>query len=50
MVRILVGTMLDVGSGRRTPEEFAQLLAGAPRNDAGETAEPHGLYLASVRY
>jgi tRNA pseudouridine38-40 synthase len=50
MVRILVGTMLDVGAGRRTPDDFARLLAGAPRSDAGDTADPHGLYLASVRY
>jgi tRNA pseudouridine38-40 synthase len=50
MVRVLVGTMLDVGSGRRTPGEFAKLLEGAPRAAAGETVEAHGLYLASVRY
>lgn len=50
MVRILVGTMLEVGTGRRTPDDLARLLAGASRSDAGDTAEPHGLYLASVRY
>ena len=50
MVRVLVGTMLEVGSGRRSPDDFAPLLEGAPRSAAGETAEPHGLYLASVRY
>jgi len=48
MVRVLVGTMLEVGSGRRTPESFASLLAGAPRTAAGDTAPPHGLYLESV--
>ena len=48
MVRILVGTMLEAASGRRTPESFTQLLDGAPRTDAGETAPPHGLYLESV--
>lgn len=50
MVRVLVGTMLAVASGRRTPAEFAALLDGAPRSAAGETVGAHGLYLASVRY
>ena len=50
MVRILVGTMLEVASGRRSVESFAALLAGAPRPEAGETAPPHGLYLESVSY
>jgi tRNA pseudouridine38-40 synthase len=50
MVRILVGTMLDVAAGRRSVDEFGRLLEGAPRGAAGTTAEPHGLYLASVRY
>jgi tRNA pseudouridine38-40 synthase len=50
MVRALVGTMLEVASGRREREAFASLLEGAPRVRAGETAPAHGLYLASVRY
>jgi tRNA pseudouridine38-40 synthase len=50
MVRILVGTMLEVASSRRTVESFTQLLAGAPRPEAGETAPAHGLYLESVSY
>ncbi len=50
MVRILVGTMLEVASSRRTVESFRQLLAGASRPQAGETAPPHGLYLESVSY
>jgi tRNA pseudouridine38-40 synthase len=50
MVRGLVGTMLEVGGGRRTPDEFAALLEGAPREQGGDTAAAHGLYLASVRY
>jgi tRNA pseudouridine38-40 synthase len=50
MVRILVGTMLEVGGGRRSLDNFAQLLEGATRSDAGDTASPHGLYLESVGY
>jgi tRNA pseudouridine38-40 synthase len=50
MNRVLVGTMLDVASGRGTPEQFASLLAGRPRSEAGATAPAKGLALASVRY
>ena len=50
MVRVLVGTMLEVGSGRRPLEEFTALLDGAPRDAAGDTARAHGLFLAGVSY
>ena len=50
MVRALVGTMLEVGAGRRSVEDFVALLDGAPRERAGDTAQAHGLYLASVAY
>jgi len=45
MVRTLVGTMLE-----RDPDDFVGLLAGAPRDHAGSTAPPHGLYLIGVGY
>jgi tRNA pseudouridine38-40 synthase len=50
MNRVLVGTMLEVASGRRPMEQFLALLDGAQRTDAGRTAPAHGLALASVSY
>jgi tRNA pseudouridine38-40 synthase len=50
MNRALVGTMLEVASGRRALEQFVALLDGRPRPEGGATAPAHGLALASVAY
>lgn len=50
MVRNLVGTLVEVGHGRRSPESLAVLLAGRDRTKAGVTAPPHGLVLDEVFY
>lgn len=50
MVRSLVGTLLQVGAGKLSPEEFRQRLAACDRSLAGPTAPPHGLCLMAVNY
>ena len=50
MVRAIVGTLVEIGRGWRTPADMPALLAGADRARAGATAPPHGLFLVSVDY
>ena len=50
MVRIVVGTLVEVGVGRREPEWVAQVLAARDRSAAGPTAPAHGLTFHSVAY
>jgi tRNA pseudouridine38-40 synthase len=50
MVRNIVGTLVDVGLGKLTPDDFKQILASKNRNLAGITAPAHGLFLMDVKY
>lgn len=50
MVRIMAGTLIDVGAGRKKPSEIPAILASGDRVNAGQTAPPYGLYLESVDY
>ncbi|SRR6056297_291947 len=50
MVRNIVGTLIEVGRGKRPAAWVDQVLAAKNRDHAGPTAPPHGLFLLSVRY
>jgi tRNA pseudouridine38-40 synthase len=50
MVRALIGTLVDIGRGWRSPSSMAPLLRGSTRGDAGPTAPPQGLFLVRVDY
>lgn len=50
MVRIIVGTLLEVGTGKKKPEEIEQILEKGERQAAGKTALAHGLFLKEVKY
>lgn len=50
MVRNIVGTLVEVGKGRRTPEDVERILRSRDRRNAGITAPPQGLFLVVVRY
>ncbi|MDX8413208.1 MAG: tRNA pseudouridine(38-40) synthase TruA [Mariprofundales bacterium] len=50
MVRTLVGTLVEVGTGQRTPDSIRTLLAAGDRNGAGKTAPAHGLYFIDACY
>ncbi|SFM41792.1 tRNA pseudouridine38-40 synthase [Gracilibacillus orientalis] len=50
MVRIIVGTLIDIGLGNREPEEIIEIIAARDRSKASKTAPPQGLYLWEVSY
>jgi len=50
MVRFLVGTMLDVGSGRRSADDVARLLNAETNEDTSPPSAAHALFLDDVTY
>ena len=50
MVRATVGTLIEVGRGKRSIESVAELLAGGTRSDAGESVPGHALFLSHIDY
>lgn len=50
MVRNITGTLLEIGRGRRRPDDVPAILAALDRNRAGRTAPAHGLTLVRVSY
>lgn len=50
MVRIIMGTLLEVGRGSLSPEDIDRIIAARDRSQAGPTAPPQGLYLREVHY
>lgn len=50
MVRNMAGTLIEVGTGKRQPEDISRILHSGDRRQAGMTAPPEGLYLVKVWY
>ena len=50
MVRTIVGTLVEVGKGKISAEDFGEVLASKDRKKAGPTAPAHGLFLKEVKY
>ncbi len=50
MIRNIIGTLVDIGSGRYPPEVMGEILEARDRTKAGPCAPPQGLYLVQVRY
>jgi len=50
MVRIISGTLVDVGWGKIKPEQISEIIESKNRENAGKTLPPYGLYLVNVKY
>lgn len=50
MVRIIAGTLVEVGLGKIKPEEIPEIIEAKDRTRAGKTLPPYGLYLVKVEY
>lgn len=50
MVRIISGTLVEVGLGKISPNDIPQIIENKDRTKAGKTLPPHGLFLVEVKY
>jgi len=50
MVRIIAGTLIEAGLGKRTPESIRETIESLDRANAGHTAPPWGLYLKEIYF
>ena len=50
MVRIIAGTLVDVGIGKIEPDMIPEIIESKKRENAGKTLPAHGLYLVEVNY
>ena len=50
MVRIIAGTLIEVGAGKRSPESMRDILAACDRSAAGPTAPAHGLTMIGIKF
>ena len=50
MVRIIAGTLIEVGAGKRQPEDIVKMLEAKDRQSAGPTAPAHGLTMIGIEY
>ena len=50
MVRIISGTLVEVGLGKIEPEDIPQIILDGKRENAGKTLPPYGLFLMNVEY
>lgn len=50
MVRAVVGTLIDVGRGRMTLDDFRRIVDSGSRSDAGESVPGYALFLSDIKY
>jgi tRNA pseudouridine38-40 synthase len=50
MVRAVVGTLLEVGTGKLNNDDFLNILRSGNRSEAGMSVPAHGLYLTDIKY